>query len=582
MARFAHLTGLFVAAALLFAAPASPREAAILLSPGKGEVRGLVVGIDNYKNVNHLRGAVADARDLDGAMRRMGVKDVTTLIDDQATRAAVLQNLDALLSRTKSGDLIIISLAGHGSREDERVKGSSPDGQDEVFLLVGFDSRQAAPATDKLLNHEFNHYIKLFEDRGAQVVFVADTCYGGGLAREIDPRGATMSYRQVAKYRLAEDDLKPVSTTADAFLTPLDFQRTTFLAAVDKDTKAPEVIIDGKYRGALSYAVARALEGAADEKGDGKTTLRELFAYARKLVYQVSDERQNIVAEQSPKSDPDHVVLEVERGLPAPTVPVPEPGAEPVAPTKPAASGAAVSPTNGPASTVTPPPPVTATMSTPAVPRPAQPLPVRLAALGGRDKVLSEIAALKFPFEIVAADANPAPDLTWDPATHDAISGSDVIAHDIDKSDLPNVVDRTAAVRDIKHLMLDRPQTIRLLPDAGLHREGTRIEVEVADAKDRALVLLDITGNGTVQMLYPMSFHRPVLDTDDYRVPFRVRDPFGSDEVVAITAPQRMEKLEEALHQIDGIRAAGEVAEVITRFAPAEAKIGLVGLFTAP
>ncbi len=563
MTRFACLTRLLIVAVLFAAASASAEGHAILLAPGKGEVRGLIIGIDNYKHVNHLRGAVADARDLDGAMHEMGVKDVTTLIDDQATRVAVLQSLDALLARTKSGDLVILSVAGHGSREDERVKGSSPDGQDEVFLLVGFDSRQGAAATDKLLNHEFNHYIKLFEERGAQVVFVADTCYGGGLAREVDPRGATMSYRQVAKYRIARDDLKPVSTTADAFLTPLDFQHTIFLAAVDRDTKAPEVIIDGKYRGALSYAVARAIEGAADEKGDGKTTLRELFAYARKLVYQVSDERQNIVAEQSPNTDPDRdVVLEVERGLPAPTAAVPETAA-------PAKAAPVVAAVPGPG-------------STPVAPAPAQRLPVRLAALGGRDKALSDVAALKFPFQIVAADADPAPDLIWDPATHDALSGSDVIAHDIGKSDLPGVVDRTAAVRDIKHLMLGRPQTIRLLPDASLHREGTRIDIEVTDAKDRALVMLDITGNGTVQMLYPASFHRPVLDTDDYRVPFRVREPYGADEVVAITAPQRMEKLEQALHQIDGIRAAGQVVDVIQRFAPADAKIGLVGLFTAP
>ena len=63
-----------------------------------------------------------------------------------------------------------------------------------------------------------------------------------------------------------------------------------------------------------------------DEKHDGKTTLRELFAYARKVVYQLSDERQNIVTLESPHRDLDRdVVLQWgDRGVahPTPTPPV--------------------------------------------------------------------------------------------------------------------------------------------------------------------------------------------------------------------------------------------------------------------
>src|SRR5215468_6705982 len=102
-------------------------------------------------------------------------------------------------------------------------------------------------------------------------------------AREVDPRAAELSFRQVPSYRLSVDLLKPIATTSDEMLTELDFERTAFIAAVDRKTKSPEVKIPGVsgLRGALSYAVARAIEGGADADGDGKTTLNELFTNVR-------------------------------------------------------------------------------------------------------------------------------------------------------------------------------------------------------------------------------------------------------------------------------------------------------------
>ena len=43
-----------------------------------------------------------------------------------------------------------------------------------------------------------------------------------------------------------------------------------------------------------------------------------------------------------------------------------------------------------------------------------------------------------------------------------------------------------------------------------------------------------------------------------------------------------MDSLVAALRAIDKHKSAAEVAEVIRRFAPPDARIGLVGLFTVP
>ncbi len=125
MARATRITCKAAVAALAIAlAPAaSLAQAPVLRGPDSGEVRALVVGIDAYQNVRPLKGAVADARDVEGALRKMGVRDVTTLLDAQADRASMMREIYRLLDRTREGDLVIFSIAGHGAQEPERVRG---------------------------------------------------------------------------------------------------------------------------------------------------------------------------------------------------------------------------------------------------------------------------------------------------------------------------------------------------------------------------------------------------------------------------------------------------------------------------
>ena len=90
-------------------ATAATAQPTVLRGPGEGQVRALVVGIDAYRHVRPLKGAVPDAKDIETSLRRTGVADVTTLIDDAADRDSVLRAVNALLSRTMSGDLVLLS-----------------------------------------------------------------------------------------------------------------------------------------------------------------------------------------------------------------------------------------------------------------------------------------------------------------------------------------------------------------------------------------------------------------------------------------------------------------------------------------
>jgi hypothetical protein len=514
-----------------------------LRSPNGGVVRALVIGIDAYLHVRPLKGAVADALDIENALRQTGVQDVTALIDAMADRSSILSSINRLVARTGPRDLVILSLAGHGAQEPERVRGSQPDGVENVFLLPGFENT-ATGSQERVLGAEFNHFIKQFEAKGAHVLFIADTCFGGGMTRDIDPRAEEMSFRQVPSYRLSADLLQPVTTTSDALLTELDFDRTVFLAAVDRKTKAPEVQIPGiaGLRGALSYAVARAIEGNADTRGDGNTTLREFFGNVRQVVYQLSNQRQNIVATASPNQDPQtDVVFQLSRSVSIRPQPAPaDPGAQAARSDR----------------------------------------PIKIASLDGKTTYFSGLTPREAAFEVVQPIEHP--DLIWDPVSHDVLSWGDVVASGIDPGDLPSVIDRATAIRELKRIATKEPQAITVGPDDSLHHKASLVHVDMTDVAGRALILFNIAGDGTVQMLYPVGSDPAVVRTAEFSFPVRVREPFGSDQLIAVTSQQRMTALEQAVKGLDRRRSAVQMVNMIKRYAPGDARIGSAGLFTAP
>jgi Caspase domain len=547
---------------------AQAAEAFQIVNPDGGEVRALVVGIDDYQHVRKLKGATADARDIESTLKTMGVRDITTLINDQADRSNVLREISGLVERTKTNDLIFLSIAGHGTQEPERTKGSQPDGMEDVFLLAGFEPT-AAGSQQRILGSEFNHFIKQFELRGAKIIYIADTCHGGGMAREIDPRAGEMSFRQIPSYTLLVDTLQPVSNANDP-RSELDLDHTAFLAAVDRSTKAPEVRIPGidGLRGALSYAVARAIEGNADADHDGKVTLKELFANVRQVVYQLSDQRQNVVTMTSPNLSPDtNIAFGLTRGVALIQGPIE--GGQLSAP---GSTTPPVGATGGSAPTLA---------SQSSAPDSGRiDAPIRVAALDGKISYFPNPMSRDGAFQAVQPTDNP--DLIWDPVSHDVISWGDVVAYGVDIADLPTVIDRTAAIRALKRIATQSPQVMRISPDDRQHHNDQSVEIDLSDAAGRALVVFNVSGDGTIQMLYPIGSDPSPIQSASLRLPLRVREPFGADQVVAITSRQRMVELEKVLLQVNRRRASAQVIKSLQRYMPPDARIGSIGFFTVP
>ncbi|RUM26959.1 caspase [Rhizobium vallis] len=526
------------AAFALLTLAATDSLARTIEAPERGAVRAVLIGIDLYRNVPPLHGAVADAEDLSLSLRSVGVEDMTLLKNGEADREGIFHAIEAVTERAGSGDLVVLGIAGHGSSEPERVRGSKPSGRDEVYVLAGFDTRIPG-SRERIFGDEFKVLIHKLEAKGADVLFIADTCHAGGMTRDVDPRGAEITWRQAPSYTIEEDDLAPISTTADALSTGFDYKRLTFLAAVDDNTKSPEITIPGipQKRGALSYATARAFEGAADRNGDGAVSRRELFEYVRQSVYQFTDQRQNIFTESPPGTDLDRAVVYSYDG---------------------AGTTMEAEKSNVP-------------------PPPTEPTPITVAALGS-DPVLQGIDPAVTPFKLAeSADA----ELVFDPEKHEAIAGGDVVASGIGAGDMPFVVDRMAALDTLKRLSETNPQTVRVTPSDTVHREGERVGVTVSDISGRKLVLFDVTGDGTVQFLYPGEKDADAPMPAAFDLDLSVVAPFGTDLLVAVTSETPMPQLVEFLKQNDRRRTAGNIAKRLGEFLPEGARVGFTVLYTS-
>jgi uncharacterized caspase-like protein len=167
---------------------------------GQPAKRALLIGIDDYTAstlpattpIPHpgwadLQGATNDVRILsDVLVLRYGFerKNVVTLTNQQATRAAILRAIDQHLVRpARRGDVVFYYFAGHGAQAPNATS-DEPDGLDES--IVPADSRRgAANIRDKELRPLFNRIL----DRGAHLTLLFDSCHSAGGFRGARRRG---------------------------------------------------------------------------------------------------------------------------------------------------------------------------------------------------------------------------------------------------------------------------------------------------------------------------------------------------------------------------------------------------------
>ena len=514
-------------------------------------VRALVIGIDEYVELADLGGAVNDARDVARALSGTGVQDLVVLEDGTATRARIAHEWMGLVRRADPGDTLVLTYAGHGGQELERVSGTERDGLDEVLLLGGF--RSMGPGTrERIFDDELNQWFVEAGERDLRVVFVADSCHSGTLTRSVDPRAPQPSLRTAA-YTITDDMLELSMPVTAAALDEAEFGHVSFLSAGQEHEKVPEIVLPDEsgrpeLRGALSYMFARAVEGEADIDGDGMLRRDELWRFVRENVRMMSEARQTPNLLPNARAG-ESVLLLGRSGRPATA--------------KAAADDDAGTHTGG-------------TTGSSDV--------VRLTVLHADTGTLAAVRDTLDSVRMVSKAQSP--DLIWDAKSRQVVTGlGDVAAYDVGLAELTAVIGKWEAVRKVRALSARASLRLRVYPHDGAHSEGARIQVEVDRLRHPRLTLIGLAGNGVVHYLYPLSSDPAQLPAGQpFRLELEVTPPFGADHVVAVSAQSPLIALNAELHRLDGRPAARRAAELLAEAAAGAEGwwSGIQGLFSVP
>ena len=138
--------------------------------------RALCMGINNYPGTHmDLNGCVNDANDWAAELAGRGFA-VSKLIEQQATKAAMVNGIQSLIAGAVSGDVLVITYSGHGTYVPD-TNGDEIDGLDEA--LCPYDIQTGG---GPLIDDEIN---TLFAARkaGVRLLLISDSCHSGTVTR---------------------------------------------------------------------------------------------------------------------------------------------------------------------------------------------------------------------------------------------------------------------------------------------------------------------------------------------------------------------------------------------------------------
>jgi hypothetical protein len=122
-----------------------------------------------------LQGCVNDANDWADTLSAHGFA-VSKLLDDQATKAAMVAAMSNLIGKAAKNDSLVISFSGHGTYQPD-TDGDEVDGLDEALCPYDLQTNGAALTDDEIK--------ALFATRkpGVRIVLIADSCHSGTVTR---------------------------------------------------------------------------------------------------------------------------------------------------------------------------------------------------------------------------------------------------------------------------------------------------------------------------------------------------------------------------------------------------------------
>lgn len=240
----------------------------------------LLVGINRYKEPgSDLQGCRNDVTDMhDYLTIRSGFmhSNIRTLLDHEATQEAMIEGLQWLMgvgADSPSTDLLF-QYSGHGSQVKSAKSDDETDGLTEILCPWDIDEHWDDPLSDDVLKDIFKLKPKM-----ANLTVILDSCFSGGMSRmnkmHEKPRykkspGVDIPYRKnipINKIGVKQTNGGLESMSMNHIL----------MGACREDQTAADAYIEGKYNGAFTYGIIKALGCVL------MPTVRDLF-YAATLT----------------------------------------------------------------------------------------------------------------------------------------------------------------------------------------------------------------------------------------------------------------------------------------------------------
>jgi hypothetical protein len=243
----------------------------------------LIVGVNEYRYLPHARlyGCVNDARAMERVLADLFEfprENVTLLLDQQATRDAILGAMRRLADQVKRDDVVVFHFSGHGSQMTDR-EGDEPDGMDETILPhdTGRGDRENRDITDD----EIYDWLLELTAQTPYVTLVFDCCHSGtisrdaelhsSMVREVEPDYRPIDELPPSPIRRRRDFKESIGAKGTSgWLAPSE--RYVLIAACENEQKANEVVLRGSSQGALTYHLVQELR-----QSPAGTTYRELL-----------------------------------------------------------------------------------------------------------------------------------------------------------------------------------------------------------------------------------------------------------------------------------------------------------------
>ncbi|MGH9022241.1 MAG: caspase family protein, partial [Acidimicrobiia bacterium] len=160
------------------ATAAAPSRRLRSVGAKEGGIWAVVVGIDDYPGTGHdLKAAVADAREVDGALGAYGVPASrrVLLLDGAATASAIRAGLGWLAGRASSDATAVFFYAGHVRQVSRGADGDSEDLDEAIVASDGAEVLDGEMASD----------LRRLEARSAWIGMAS--CYGAGFDDALAP-----------------------------------------------------------------------------------------------------------------------------------------------------------------------------------------------------------------------------------------------------------------------------------------------------------------------------------------------------------------------------------------------------------